>query len=504
MLAKIKTFLTKNLWLGPVLIGALLRLYKITASSIWHDEGYTMWLLKYDFVGIIERTARDVHPPGYYLLSKPWVLAFGDSEFSIRFFSALFSIGIIYLVYRIVKEVWNDKAAFWASMFVALSPFMVRFGQEARMYGVVAFFTTLATFFLVKMIKEKNYKYLYVYVPTMLVAMYTQYYAFFVIIAHWVILSINTKGFWSLKWKNTFGEKISVFSWKWWLANVALVAGYLPWFYVAFKQVTRVSGSYWIQPEWITFSTIPNNILQFGLYTHLDDLYSWNNLIGGVTWALLVFLGIFSGLLIFKDKTKTKANLSLFVFGYLAMILVFIISKLKTPIYQDRYFPFAAIGIFAIWGILIAGIKNKYLRYVAGVWVVGMLLLGNYVMHRDVNHQMKALKTAVAENMQEGDKVYSGELYTFLDGAYYFGYENIRFISAPVDGYGESSLFYDQQEKYVATLEQASSNDRVWVIGKTGDKDYFSPEKWPTHEGQIIFEESGKNNGLKAVLYSRN
>jgi predicted membrane-bound mannosyltransferase len=139
MLQRIKAIFSKLLWLWPLLIAALVRLYKITTSSIWHDEGYTMWLLRYDFRGIIERTTRDVHPPGYYLISKPWVEIFGDSAFSIRFLSLIFSVGIVWLVWKIVKEIWSEKAAFWASLFVALSPFMVRFGQEARMYGVVAF-----------------------------------------------------------------------------------------------------------------------------------------------------------------------------------------------------------------------------------------------------------------------------------------------------------------------------------------------------------------------------
>lgn len=501
MSQKIRKFFAGHLWIFPVLVGILLRLYKITASSIWHDEGYTMWLLRYNFAEIVQRTVRDVHPPGYYLIAKPWVMAFGNSVFSIRFLSALFSVGIIYLVYRIVKEIWSEKAAVLAAFFVAVSPFMVRFGQEARMYGVVAFFTTLATYFLVKMIKEKNYNYLYAYVPAMLVAMYNQYYAFFVIISHWVIVSIYTKGFWTFKWGQAFKEKVSVLSWRWWLASAALVIGYLPWFPVAYKQVTRVSGSYWIQPEWITLRTIPNNVLQFGLYSHLDSLYDWNHVVGGLTWFLLVVLAIFGGLLCFRVAKKRKEALAIYIFGFLPMILVYLVSELKTPIYQDRYFPFSAVAIFAIWAIAVLEIKNKGAKYLYVTVVLALLGFGNYVMHRDVNHQMKQLAETVSANMVEGDKVYSGELYTYLDGAYYFGYDKLKFISEPVDGYGETSLFYDQQARHLVTAQQARSNYRVWVIGKTGDKDYFRPDNWPGYEPVTYFEETGKTNGLKAVLY---
>ncbi|MDD3678877.1 MAG: glycosyltransferase family 39 protein [Patescibacteria group bacterium] len=498
MNSKIKKFTLKNLWFWPLIIGFVLRLYKITSSSIWHDEGYTMWLLKYDILGILERTARDVHPPGYYLMAKPWTIIFGSSEFSIRFLSLIFSLGIVYFVFKIIKEVWSEKAAFWASLFTALSPFMVRFGQEARMYGVVAFFTTLATYYLVKIIKEKNYKLLFLYVPSMLAAMYTQYYAFFVIISHWVIFSFFTKGFWNFRWLSAIKTKEGLFNYKWWLANVALLVGYLPWFSVAYSQVTRVSDSYWIKPEWITFRTIPNNVLQFFLYSHLDKLYDQNKIIGVIVWTLLVLIAIFGGVYIFKEKSKRKVAASLYLFGFLPMVMVYIASKLATPIYQDRYFPFSAVAIFAIWGVAISIIKNKKVKYGFAFFAVGILLYGNYYMHKDVNHQMKALTKTVKTQSQEGDLLVSGELYTHLDGSYYLGYGDLYFMSEPVDGYGETSLYYDQQEKYILNESQVSQHERVWLIGKSG-KGYWDNKIWDDYDSAIYFDSAG----LQATLYTK-
>jgi uncharacterized membrane protein len=457
-----------------------------------------MWLIRYPYADIISRTARDVHPPAYYLLAKPWVSIFGNSIFSIRFLSLLFSVGIVFLVYLIVKEIWDERSAFWSSMLVAFSPFMIRFAQEARMYGVVAFFTTLATYFFVKFIKERNDKYLLLYVPAMAVAMYTQYYSFFVIISHWVIMALFTPEIWPFHWIKGIKEKAGVFNYKWWLANISLLILYLPWFPVAYRQVTRVSGSYWILPEWITIRTVPNNILQFITYTHFDKIFFSN--IGPIIYWLTIALLVFSGLYLIAYKNKIRTVLSLYVFGYLPMLLVFTLSKLRTPIYQDRYFPFSALALFAIWGIVIASINNNFARKVVGISAITVLSIGIYIMHIDVNHQMKQLKVAVDENKQSDDVLLSGELYTFLDGSYYFGYKNIRFLSNPVDGYGESSLFYDQQEDFVVSNSQKNYlGDRIWVIGKTGEKDYYSPKLWEGWNIATIIE----NNGLKAVLYTR-
>jgi len=499
MNTRIKDFFSKYTWLVPVLVGFGLRLLDMTRSSIWHDEGYTMWLLRYNIPGIIARTARDVHPPGYYLIAKPWVSIFGTSVFSIRFLSLIFSVGIIYLAYRIIAMLWDKKSAYWTAMFIAFSPFLVRFGQEARMYGVVAFFTTLATYYFVRYVKEKRPVFLIGYTLAMIVAMYTQYYSFFVIISIWIIYAIYTTDFWKFHWFRAIKSATGVFDWKWWLANIALLALYLPWFPVAYKQVTRVGGSYWIKPEWITARTIPANVAQFISYTHLDLLYNWGGVAGNALYWLFILILVGVGGFLFMDKKKRFLAAALYIFGYLPMILVFTLSKLRTPIYQDRYFPFSAIAIFAIWGCVVALVKNKAARVSLGFAFIGVMIFGLFVVQVEVNHQMRQVASEILSERQSGDQLVSGSLYTFLDGSYYLGYDQIKFMSKPVDGYGESSLFYDQQDTFVidpATV--GTGTNRVWVLGKSGEN-YVNDSaivNWPVTK--VI-----EKGNIRAVLYTK-
>jgi len=501
MNSKISKFFTRYIWLIPVFCGFVLRLFDLTRSSIWHDEGYTMWLLRYDFAGIIERTARDVHPPGYYLMAKPWVSIFGNSVFSIRFLSLIFSVGIIFLVYKIVEKLLNTRAAYWSALFVAFSPFLIRFGQEARMYGVVAFFTTLATYFFVKCIKDKDHvnRNLVLFSLSMIVAMYTQYYSFFVIVSLWVIYAIITPEFWQLHWIRGIKEAKGVFGWKWWLANVSLLVLYLPWFPVAYKQVTRVGGSYWIKPEWITLQTIPANVTQFLSYTHLDYLYSWQGTIGMVAWWLIMLVLIGLGALLLYKKETRIVGVALYIFGYLPMLLVFIVSKLRTPIYQDRYFPFSAIAIFVIWGSVVALINSKKLRVAAGTTFLLFMVVGLFIMRYDVNHQMRQVTDEIKSQEQPHDVVVSGSLYTFLDGSYYLGYGNIKFVSKPVDGYGETSLFYDQAKDYIVNPNRlASLGSRVWILGRPGE-DYVKSTPLQNWAASTVIQ----RGTVRAVLYTR-
>lgn len=499
MNTKIKDFFSKYVWGFPVAIGFILRLWDITRSSIWHDEGYTMWLLKYDFSGIITRTARDVHPPGYYLIAKPWVSLFGNSVLSIRFLSLIFSIGIIFLAYKIIEMLWDKRAAYWTALFVAFSPFLIRFGQEARMYGVVAFFTTLATYYFIKFVKEKKTIYLLPYTGAMIVAMYTQYYSFFVIISLWVIFAAYTPDFWKFHWIKGFRARSGVLDWKWWVANVALLALYLPWFPIAYKQVTRVGGGYWIQPDWITYRTIPANVSQFVTYTHMDTLRTWQGLLGTSFYWIIVIALIGSGLLLFLDKKKRMLAATLYIFGYLPMVLVFAVSKLKTPIYQDRYFPFSAIAIFAIWGCVIAMIKSKTVRIAAAAVLLLAMSFGILVMHQDVNHQMKQVHDEIESLRLPNDTILSGSLYTFLDGSYYFGYGDIKLLTSGVNGFGETSLFYDQAREYTVTPNDVNSlGNRVWVIGRPGENYINNTPLLYWHQEQYI-----EKGTVTAVLYTR-
>ena len=496
---KIKELLTKYGWFAPVTIGFLLRLFDISRSNIWHDEGYTMWLLRYNVSEILTRTARDVHPPGYYLIAKPWVMIFGTSVFSIRFLSLKFSVGIIYLAYKIIEMIVDNKAAFWTGIFLSFSPFLIRFGQEARMYGVVAFFTTLATYYFVKYIKEKKPIYLVGYTIAMIIAMYTQYYSFFVIISLWLIYAIYTTEFWKFHWIAAIKGALGVFDWKWWLANITLLVLYIPWFPVAYKQVTRVGGSYWIKPEWITAKTIPANVSQFISYTHAEQIFSWHSPLGPISYWLIMLLLIGSGLFLFLDKKRWKLWLSFYIFGYLPMILVFTLSKMRTPIYQDRYFPFSAIAIFAIWGSVVAMIKSKVIRVSAGMALLMIMIFGIFVMRVEVNHQMKQVITEIKSQQQSGDVVVSGSLYTFLDGSYYMDYQDIKFISKSVDGYGETSLFYDQADKYIINPNRlASLGSRVWIVGRPGE-DYISNTPLASWSEKNTI----KMGSVKAVLYTK-
>ena len=88
--------------------------------------------------GLIAHTARDIHPPAYYLLLHYWTRLAGQTEFALAFFSLAFGLLLIPLTSRLARLVANKPVAVWAALLVAFSPYHIWYSQEVRMYTLGA------------------------------------------------------------------------------------------------------------------------------------------------------------------------------------------------------------------------------------------------------------------------------------------------------------------------------------------------------------------------------
>ena len=81
------------------LVGAILRLYRLSAQSIWFDEASSIAGARGGFVQILQSVAgQEGCPPLYFLLLR-LVTALGDSEFVVRLLSVLAGVAAIPLIY---------------------------------------------------------------------------------------------------------------------------------------------------------------------------------------------------------------------------------------------------------------------------------------------------------------------------------------------------------------------------------------------------------------------
>lgn len=456
------TGLSDQLFLAfVVLIGLIPRFINIAKASIWHDEGYTMMLAPQSPGQIIARTARDVHPPLYYLSLHYWIHFFGTSELAARGFSAILMIGTIIVGFYLAKEIFGYQVARISAIFLALGPFLVRYSQEARMYGMEAFLATLATYLLVRAHKSNRLGFWVGYSLSIAAALYTHYYAVFVIALHWLYMLIIRKPKWGIT--NKF----------WWASNVLSALIFAPWLPSAAHQFSRVQAAFWIPKP--TALTLPSTLGQFLTFTDLGALGNLVRLVGLAALALAIVW-------LMARKDYFPGSWLIVGLTFLGPLLVLALS-LKRPIYVDRYFVFAAVGFYILVAALIGLIKNRRLAALAGSGVVAIFLIGIGNVYSQATHNMRAIGRYVDARFQPGDEIISGELYTYFDYSYYNHTGTVAKLLDPggMSGYGETSLLYDRADQIGLShfSDAKPASGRVWVIGKPGAaSDFDVPASW--------------------------
>lgn len=95
--------------------------------------------------------------PAYYVLLHGWIKVFGLSDYSIRFFSVVWSLAIIILLFFFVKEhLKSNLLALISSFLMSIEPFFITYAQQARNYSMTFFFTLLATHIFLKIVKNEE------------------------------------------------------------------------------------------------------------------------------------------------------------------------------------------------------------------------------------------------------------------------------------------------------------------------------------------------------------
>lgn len=143
-------------WLlaGIILLGFMLRIYRIGDKGLWLDEAFSVWMARNSLPELIAWLLRvDQHPPLYYVLLHFW-LWLGDSAAQVRTLSALFGTLTLPIMFLLGRRISGSGVGLTAALILALSPFHVRFAQETRMYALLTLNVSLATLALVYILSD--------------------------------------------------------------------------------------------------------------------------------------------------------------------------------------------------------------------------------------------------------------------------------------------------------------------------------------------------------------
>ncbi|MGF6225258.1 putative membrane protein [Pseudomonas sp. F-14 TE3482] len=386
-------------WLLPILVLAtLVRFYHLTAAAIRGDEGASLLLSQYSLAGIWEHAAHDVYPPLYFMLLHGWIDLFGEGIFSIRSLSALPGIVTVGLGVWLVDLLATRRAALLAGVLLALLPTAVHYSQQVRMYSLLGLWLIGATIALMYWIRRpQSTRYLVIYTLLMSAAFYTHYFTAFCVLCHWLYLGlIRVQPGYRLRHIQRSG---------WWLANMAIVALYLPWLPNLFDLVQHMDQLQanvdvgWEAP--VTLGSLPSMIWSFLIQ---DD---GENLPTLIFIALPLALLALAGVALARDRSVFRGSALALIYTVFPLLLVFAVSFIS-PVFIERYLSAYALGLPMLVALAIDRLYADFKVVALGVLMlfVGVELVGlknNATV--DTDDQISVMVSYVNQHFAPGDRI---------------------------------------------------------------------------------------------------
>lgn len=196
------------------LLAVVLRASQIGQSLIG-DETFTYTdIVGKSFSAVLSgvHTGGENSPPLFFLLAY-LSIKIGDPTIWIRLPSIIFGAAVIPVIYAIGRQTIGRWAGVLAAALVALSPFTLYYGVEARPYATMMFFVAFSTLALLRALATRSRWWWAAYAVSVAAAAYSHYTAIFVLLV---------QALWSL-WRTRRRLAPAL------IANGAVAIAYLPW-----------------------------------------------------------------------------------------------------------------------------------------------------------------------------------------------------------------------------------------------------------------------------------
>jgi hypothetical protein len=175
-----------------VFIGMIFRLLFINKpDGLWNDE-YVSWMISQKplFDGFIQGILSQCHMPFYYLYLKFFTKILGNSDVVLRLTSVLAGVISVWVMY-LVGRVKDKKTGMICAGFCAISPFLIYYSQEVRMYSVLFLFSALSLLFTLKLVKRVSRKHIIGYILSNFLILFTHTIGFIYVFFNLLYVSLK-------------------------------------------------------------------------------------------------------------------------------------------------------------------------------------------------------------------------------------------------------------------------------------------------------------------------
>ncbi len=220
-------------WIEPLTLLALialalaLRLWHLGEQSLWLDEAAT-FTMSAGSLGDVLRTALE-HPldfPLERIILNP-LTRYPPDEFLFRLPAALWGVLGVALTYVLARQVWDREAALLAAGLLALSPYHIRYSQEARNYTSFLALHLLTLMALMRAVRRPTRSAWTLYALAAGITIYDHLYSFIILAWQWGLHALLAL---LAAWRR---EQIPNVSWRSLRAHLLALLGagalFLPW-----------------------------------------------------------------------------------------------------------------------------------------------------------------------------------------------------------------------------------------------------------------------------------
>lgn len=361
---------TLLVWLS-IVVGAVLRVYRLDSQSLWIDETFQYYIASAPSLwGVVDRLLHpfvSAHPPLSYVLNHLFLQA-GSSDLWLRLPSALLGIGSLVVYYSLACTVLPKSTLPWVILVFAVSPLQIWYSQEARAYIHILFLHLLSTVLLWQACEQPRWWRWGLYVIVVAAGLYMHVVMAFGVLAHalWMLMYHRRR---LRSYSVSLALAVCLF-FPWWLFHALASPARM-------QRPDAMTGASWGALPYTVFSYA----VGFSLGPSVRELHEEHSLqfvlqflpvIGGVglLYALLLATGLWEAW-----KSWGRPALMLCLLGLcMPLFGALVPSLISWPLFTVRY-TISASPYFCLFigtGLACGYRKNALIGMVGGLAVLGV------------------------------------------------------------------------------------------------------------------------------------
>jgi 4-amino-4-deoxy-L-arabinose transferase-like glycosyltransferase len=410
-------------------LAGFLRLYGLGDRCLWLDEVLSWRLAQFDVGETVSRLFNPFecdNPPLFFVLLRPWMLAFGDSEFMLRLPSALAGIASVPAMFLFVRELarlrlpcdaaperggWEGVAA---AALLALSELHVTLARQVRMYSLGTVLFLLSSWALLRATRpDARFGWWALYGVLALAFLYLHWLALFSVTAQCafagIVLIANRLAAGDAA--REANRRLVAFA----LTGVLLAVAYAPGALLLWSRATEPQpANSWMGPFILAHASQQSvqALISSEVARQLESSTAGLLVVLGVAYVVVLFVlrtgraGVFVALTVTVPVAlmavhSVRSDASLFVARYLTFALVPWLAAV--PLAAAQFPRPVAVGVFLVGGIW---------------WIAWSLPCVNAIVNHDANPGMRAAADLIRAQRAPEDPVFTQRVGTQMKLAY--------------------------------------------------------------------------------------